>query len=235
MVSALLIRHFSDIGLKLYAMTKTLKAILLAAALLPLQLLAHVELNNPEGGETFFSGDTVLIKWTQLATHDTQNWELYFSSDGGANWEVISKSIGIEQREYAWEVPAVGTTKGKIRVFINNLNDTDYEDISPNFSIENTTGVDNDPSPEVLFGSFQIVPNPAQTTLSLHFDVKLSEIVSFNIFDLAGRQVGGIAGQLLQPGTYRIPWNSSGLKAGSYICVVRAGNIRKAYRFQVIP
>lgn len=51
-----------------------------------LQLAAHVELNTPEGGETYYSGDMVTIIWTETVSHKTLDWDLLFSNDGGQTW-----------------------------------------------------------------------------------------------------------------------------------------------------
>lgn len=98
------------------------------------RLLAHVELDYPQGGETFITGQTILIQWHIAVPHETLNWDLHFSADGGMNWKVIQLNIPVGQLSYEWEVPDTMTVLGKIRVFMNNV-DQDYLDISGNFTI----------------------------------------------------------------------------------------------------
>jgi hypothetical protein len=54
---------------------------------------AHVALDYPVGGETFNQGDTVNVQWHIVIPHDLQNWDLYFSDDGGATWQVIELDL----------------------------------------------------------------------------------------------------------------------------------------------
>ncbi|MGB4850625.1 MAG: T9SS type A sorting domain-containing protein [Saprospiraceae bacterium] len=96
---------------------------------------AHVKLDYPVGGETFTSGTTVNIQWHVTIAHNTLNWILYYSPDGGINWETIQSNIPPGQLSYLWQVPAGATTQGQIRVFQNNSS-TDYQDMSMNFTIQ---------------------------------------------------------------------------------------------------
>jgi len=84
------------------------------------QAFAHVSLNNPVGGETFEPGEMVTIQWTELVAHNTINWDLYFSSDGGATWDAILLDIDYGTLSYAWTVPDVNTTQGVVRVVQDN-------------------------------------------------------------------------------------------------------------------
>lgn len=98
-------------------------------------LSAHVQLEYPVGGETFTSGTTVNIQWQIVIPHNTLNWILYYSPDGGVNWEIIDSNIPPGQVSYMWQVPAGATTQGQIRIFQNNSS-TDYQDMSMNFAIQ---------------------------------------------------------------------------------------------------
>ncbi|MCF6170348.1 MAG: T9SS type A sorting domain-containing protein [Bacteroidales bacterium] len=196
---------------------------------------AHVELLYPEGGNSFNSGDSIVISWVELATHDTQNWELYYSPDGGENWEVISKNIPYPLREYSWEVPAEATTKGRVKIFMNNLEDTDYEDISANFTIETTTGTGADEAAGLLFESFKIIPNPVRSNSRFQFETDQQGKISIDIYNLAGVKIDEIPARFFTPGLYSIPWNAPALKPGIYFYVVQSGNERNAYRFQKLP
>ncbi len=102
-------------------------------------LRAHVALDYPLGGETFIVGQTVLVQWHIAVPHETLNWDLYFSTDAGVNWEPLQLNMPVSQLTYNWEIPNHLTSQGRIRVFMNNV-DQDYLDISMNFTIApNTT------------------------------------------------------------------------------------------------
>ncbi|MBL7113508.1 MAG: hypothetical protein ISS19_16340 [Bacteroidales bacterium] len=113
---------------------KKIAFILLVQVTIAYQTHAHVGLLHPTGGETFNPGDTVLIRWEEIVSHDTQNWDLYFSSDGGSAWDTIQVDISVEIMSYRWIVPDIITVQGKIRIVQDNVGD-DYEDVSDNFTI----------------------------------------------------------------------------------------------------
>jgi len=114
----------------------------LKTAIIPLVMLmalgsaarAHVSLDYPVGGETFNQGDTVNVQWHILIPHDLQNWDLYFSDDGGATWQVIELDLPPSQFNYLWVVPGIATTQGRIKIYMDNSG-TDYEDESGDFTI----------------------------------------------------------------------------------------------------
>ena len=112
-------------------------SILCALCFMTFQLAhGHVALDNPGGGETFYYGQTVVIQWHIVIEHDTENWDLYFSSDGGENWEPIELDIPFEQLTYSWTVPELPTTEGVVRIVQDNLLDMDYEHQSTDFTIQ---------------------------------------------------------------------------------------------------
>lgn len=114
----------------------------LKTAIFPLVLLiafgsaarAHVALDYPVGGETFNQGDTVDVQWHILIPHDLQNWDLYFSDDGGVTWQAIEVDLPPTQFNYLWEVPGNATTQGRVKIYMDNSG-TDYEDQSGDFTI----------------------------------------------------------------------------------------------------
>lgn len=95
---------------------------------------AHVALDYPVGGETFNQGDTVNVQWHIVINHDLQNWDLYFSDDGGVSWQVVELDLPPGQLNYLWVVPGIPTTQGRIKIYMDNSG-TDYEDQSGDFTI----------------------------------------------------------------------------------------------------
>ena len=137
--------------------------LLVITILLGSSSMAHVKLNNPTGGEFFSPGDTVNIQWQELATHVTENFDLFFSPDGGVTWDVILLNIDPAQRDYNWVVPEVPTDKGTVRVVQDNEG-TDYSaECDQFFTITGTSGIFNNPQPP----SFKAFPNPANDLLSV--------------------------------------------------------------------
>ena len=101
------------------------------------QLKAHVNLTSPQGGEVFQPGQTVNIQWEIVIQHNTLNWDVYFSGDGGSTWEIIRADLDASLLNYQWTVPQINTTQGRIKIVQDNV-EFDYEDISGNFTISST-------------------------------------------------------------------------------------------------
>jgi len=114
-------------------MMKIIKA--LAIIILVGSAKAHVVLDFPLGGETFTAGDTVNIQWHIQIQHDLQNWDLFFSPDGGITWQVIQLDLDPYVLNYQWVVPRVATQQGRIKIYMDNTG-ADYQDESGDFTIE---------------------------------------------------------------------------------------------------
>ena len=77
-----------------------------------------IDLTTPNGGEVFLAGTPVTIKWLSdanipnLVSHDIQ-----LSTDGGATFPVvIASGLGGNVQSFIWNVPALTTNNGRIRV-----------------------------------------------------------------------------------------------------------------------
>ena len=101
----------------------------------------HVQLDSPNGGEILEVGSIFTITWQVVVGHDQQNWDLWYSTDGGTNWAPIEMEIPTGNPDagsthtYDWTVP--GTPSDQARVLVRQDNsDTDYHDDSnSNFAI----------------------------------------------------------------------------------------------------
>lgn len=67
----------------------------------------------PNGGESLVGGSALNIGWT--TTGSIENVKIEFSADGGATWTTIAPSAA-NSGSYAWNVPAVISAEGLIRV-----------------------------------------------------------------------------------------------------------------------
>ena len=146
---------------------------------------AHVSLLNPRGGETFHPGDIVIVQWQEDISHNTLDWDLYFSGDGGNTWDIIKSDIPLGTLSYRWNVPVTHTTQGQIRIVQDN-NGGDYDDISGNFTISSSiTGINT------RFESIEIsvYPNPFTDFSTLEFNNPGHNNHTLTIYDLQGQLV----------------------------------------------
>ena len=99
---------------------------------------AHCKLEYPVGGESFKSGESITIKWKVTIAHNTDNWDLYFSNDNGATWQIIKEDINVNTLSYSWTVPELNTNSAKIKIVQDNQG-TDYKAVSDAFTIKSNS------------------------------------------------------------------------------------------------
>ena len=160
---------------------------MLIAASLMFQLHGHVDLLTPEGGETYHPGEVVYVSWVEIQAHNTLNWDLLFSMDGGSSWDTVKADIPVETLSYDWTVPAATTAKGKIRIVQDNVN-ADYEGISPNFNIIEATGIP-DPLNQI---QIKVYPNPLVDHTSIEFENSMHRSHTLTIYNTQGKIVRSI-------------------------------------------
>ncbi len=91
-------------------------------------LTDSITLTYPNGGEGFVPAETERIHWDAYGT--VGNFVLRYSTDDGANWQLIT-AVNSTARMYDWNVP--NATSGKVRIQIQRENQTDTNDAA--FSI----------------------------------------------------------------------------------------------------
>ena len=184
---------------------------------------AHVDLVYPDGGETFSAGDVVTVEWQIVIPHDQQNWDLYFSPDGGETWRPIVEDLPVEQVTYEWTVPGASTMRGQIRVIQDNTG-ANYEDRSDDFTVSGSPmDVERREDVPVASGLISSFPNPFSATTTLEFSAARTEHVTLDVFDLQGRPVAHLVDQTLAAGTYRVDWPATGQASGVYLCRIQVG------------
>ena len=148
------------------------------------QLEGHVTLNYPEGGEMFTPGETVYVVWEEDISHNTLNWDLLFSKDGGSTWDTLEADIPLEVLSYQWIVPDTFTMEGQIRIVQDNENQ-DYTGTSGNFTISNATGI-NDPFRPIRMN---IYPNPFRDYTTIEFSDPMHRNYSLTLYSSQGKLV----------------------------------------------
>ena len=146
-------------------------------------LYAHVELDNPHGGETFASGTTVTVQWHITIAHVTLNWDLLYSTDGGSTWEYIQENIPPGQLSFQWHVPAEATSQARISIIQDNEGQ-DYQDESTNFTIQSITSI-----PTIPDSYFQLFPNPVHDVLHINLSNNTHWPITLKILNAVGNPV----------------------------------------------
>ena len=60
-------------------------------------------------------------------------------------------------------------------------------------------------------------PNPFNPSTIISFDLSDADMVSLDIFDIAGRQVASLISEYMIPGSHQINWNPGNLSSGIYL------------------
>ena len=176
---------------------------------------AHVALNFPVGGEVFVVGDTLTIEWTLVVSHPQNNWDLFFSPDGGITWEKIKLDIDIPERSYRWVVPQLTIDEGRIRIYMDNVGEG-YTGTSENFSIRGVVTVEDEEAFSRSFNLYPNYPNPFNPSTTISFTLSNASRVSLLIYDIHGRKVESLIEGIQPAGSHSIEWNASDLASGVY-------------------
>ncbi|RLD22810.1 MAG: hypothetical protein DRI71_07030 [Bacteroidetes bacterium] len=181
--------------------------------LLSIVVKAHVTLDNPSGGENVNPGDIIVIEWHVTQTHPQNNWDLYYSTDGGKSWLDLAVDLSISQMSYAWTTPDIETAQAKIKIVMDNVG-TNYEDASGVFGIG--TGVITAIDENHLSNPVNVFPNPF--SFEAKFQVQLNSLsdISLQIFNQTGRQVYNALFYEQDQGMTSLRWQPAALPSGIY-------------------
>lgn len=198
--------------------------IMLLSGILFMNAEAHVNLDYPQGGEMFSPGEIVTIKWTLAVEHIQNNWDLYFSIDGGETWDALIFDLPVAVLEYQWTVPDINTSTARIMVLQDNQG-TDYYSISGDFSInaEAPNAIKENAGDEALTELLNIFPQPFRERVNFVFELAQPETVFIEICDLNGRKIAAQSNNYSAPGKYTLTWEAGSLKPGTYIYTIRTG------------
>lgn len=118
------------------------------------------------------------------------------------NYQIIVDRIGYSSDTLDIIVPSGGT--------VNNVNFT----LKP---MDNRVGI-SDPGITVVkdFALKQNYPNPFNPETTIEFTLQEAGLVSLNIYNILGMEVGSYYNTRLNRGSYSLKWNASGLSSGVY-------------------
>ncbi|MBK9332981.1 MAG: T9SS type A sorting domain-containing protein [Ignavibacteria bacterium] len=74
------------------------------------------------------------------------------------------------------------------------------------------------------FNLYQNFPNPFNPATSIKFDIAKRGNVRLVVFDILGRELSTLINESLNPGTYQVSFDGSGLSSGIYFCRLQSGD-----------
>lgn len=153
---------------------------------------AYVSIISPNGGETWLTGSSHMIKWNSIALVD--DIAIEFSSDNGSNWSSVA-TVGADEYSYLWTVPSVVSSECLVKLTSGAFSDVSLETFSTIEPLCNNTIVVLGSS--TAYGSGA---SPIDSSWVNRYKRALKEITSdYNVVNLA---LGGYTTfQILPTGT----------------------------------
>ncbi|MBI5727474.1 MAG: hypothetical protein HY965_06455, partial [Ignavibacteriales bacterium] len=151
-------------------------------------------LTSPDGGEIWVEGRSQNITWT---SGNVSNVKLEYSSDNGANWNMITNSTAAAAGSYAWNIPGVASSQALVKV-----TDADHASLSDISNAVFTLRQCNTPDWTFSPVGYQYTMNIVG---KLYFEGSPSEHLNDKVAVFVGNQLRGTARvSLLAANTYRV-------------------------------
>jgi len=202
-------------------------------------LNAHVGLDYPKGGQTFYVGDTVEIKWQNIIIHNPIDWDLFFSSDGGGSWQSIQLNLPTTQFTYKWIVPNILTNSAQIRIIQDNVG-ADYESQSSNFTIEERVlGISESAEAPTTLNLRSNFPNPFNPSTTIQYEISLTSQVDVTVYDMLGKKIILLDYGIKEAGIHTIGWHGidnvgNPVSAGMYLYQIKAGQLAQTRKMLLL-
>lgn len=204
---------------------------------LPPEVLVH----TPNGGESWETGTNQVLRWHAAdAGIGVQAIEVRLSTDGGSTFPDLIAALSAPDSQYVWNVPAVLTSQGRIRVQATDALGTATVDSSDaDFAIVAPSDLAGLPAVTRTWLD-AVHPNPFNPTASIRYSLVASGRVRLEIYDARGRLVRTLfdAGQA-GPQWYTAVWNGRdnagrALPGGVYFARLRTPSYISARRLVLV-
>jgi len=164
------------------------------------------------------------IEWTGSGLASLKTFEL--STNNGLTWTTIGTS-STEGFTYSWNVPNINTTTALIRITdANGATGT-----SAIFTIRSGASVATSSAKGYSISNY---PNPARSQTTINMVLPVASNIRLRVTDGLGREIEVIARGHLEAGSYKIPFDASGLSTGIYNYILQADAVTLAGKINFI-
>ncbi|MFC1509071.1 T9SS type A sorting domain-containing protein [Candidatus Omnitrophota bacterium] len=175
-----------------------------------------VTIVTPNGGESFLSSETILIRWNSEGV-DSVNID--YSKDGDSSWYSVISSKKTADRRYRWKPDLPGTSHLTLRV--SSFADSTIYDVSDStFTFIGTPHVDEEPPIE--FALFQNSPNPFNNGTMLRYALPEAAKAVLEIYSVNGQLIERIVDGYQPKGYHRALWSGESYSSGVYFAMLEA-------------
>jgi hypothetical protein len=147
---------------------------------------------------------------------------VYMSSDNGESWRIKNEGF-IGHNVRAFMIADGYLFAGEIDYGIQRRLLTDITSVNTI-----STKIPSSYSLE------QNYPNPFNNTSNLKFEIANLEDIKIVVYDIMGREVQTLVNEELQPGSYEVTFDGSGLNSGVYFYQMTAGNYKETKKMLLL-
>lgn len=165
-----------------------------------------VEVTAPNGGEEYSIHDTVRISWDAGDDVGVAEFELYYSTDGGATYPDTIAILTAPASYYDWPVPDESGETSRVRVVARDAAGlAAYDDSDANFSVVDPgSGIVDAPRALALR---QNMPNPFNPVTRIAYSIPRPAYVRLTIYDVNGRVVRSLVDRSMVADDYVSVWD----------------------------
>lgn len=171
---------------------------------------------------TLNGSSTQTVTWnvanTSAAPVSCANVNILLSTDGGLTYPHVL--VSNTPNDGTQDVTLTNETTSQARIKIEAVGNIFYAVNSTNFSIDKTTGVEDN-----LFANFKMYPNPSKGSVLISFDAISSNDVSIQLFDIRGRMID-VKQYKITSSTFQKEMNYQSVAKGIYILKITNGQNR---------
>ncbi len=146
-----------------------------------------VRLINPNGGQNFLPGDSVLIQWQKFYPPRCDSFSLHYTTDNGSSYNPIANGISAQESTYNWIVPYTPSESCRVKVTAYGPG-TQFDESDALFTIQPSGLEDtllNVDQPLTL----KINPNPSKSDVSFQIRDAGVRKLTLKVYNLSGEIV----------------------------------------------
>ncbi len=174
-----------------------------------------VRLLNPNGGQEYLPGDSVLIQWQKFTPPRCDSFSLSYTTDNGITYLPILDSIPSTESTYTWIVPNTPSESCRVKVTAYGPG-TQFDESDALFTITGQ-GIEEGAIsiPDTM--TLNISPNPFESQTTIRFSIPVAQKISLKLYDITGKLVKVLCDENKEPGIYQVPLSSKDLASGVYL------------------
>ena len=179
----------------------------------------NVTLTSPNKGDKFVNPNAnITINWT---SKQVTEFTLQYTTDGGANWEILAKNVKASLRKHIWKSPNINSSNVIVRA-INPSNECIEYGRTGMFSI-GLTNIEYDIAEGNSIAN--ITPNPVSSSATIKYIVANGNNTTIAIYDVQGNKILDIVNnEYKNSGTYEFEFDASKLANGVYAVQIQIGD-----------